>query len=344
MCPLAVAPTAQPRRCDRPSVSTIPGHVPSPIPAFTDPVQASRPNTKTMKLTIALLTVIPGLLLAEELTTLQQHKALPCALPTYEFVATEGKENAELAESLRKPAKAHMDLLVAHAHTWVTPLMLAVAGARIGRGVVKKLIWMVTGPLLFLGGGLALDFRNEADLRRQLAIRHEWPPLHPEALSGAAYEIPVPPSLANSPAPRFSIQQPNTPPVQRPVQSVPDITKLRQTANEGIAQAQCDLGVCYEQGAGVPKDKVEAVKWFRKAADQRNAAAQCALGVCYDEGSGVLKDNVMAYLWFNLASASGSKDSAEHRDEISKRMTLQEIAEGQRLSREWKPKNADFDQ
>jgi len=89
---------------------------------------------------------------------------------------------------------------------------------------------------------------------------------------------------------------------------------------------------------------VEAVKWFRKAADQRNAAAQCALGVCYDEGSGVLKDNVMAYLWFNLASASGSKDSAEHRDEISKRMTLQEIAEGQRLSREWKPKNADFDQ
>ena len=333
-----------------------------------------------MKLTIALLTVIPGLLLAEELTTLQQHKALPCALPTYEFVATEGKENAELAESLRKPAKAHMDLLVAHAHTWVTPLMLAVAGARIGRGVVKKLIWMVTGPLLFLGGGLALDFRNEADLRRQLAIRHEWPPLHPEALSGAAYEIPVPPSLANSPAPRFSIQQPNTPPVQRPVQSVPDITKLRQTANEGIAQAQCDLGVCYEQGAGVPQDKVEAVKWyrkaadqefseaqcdlgfcygqgsgvpkdmveavkwFRKAADQRNAAAQCVLGVCYDEGSGVLKDNVMAYLWFNLASASGSKDSAEHRDEISKRMTLQEIAEGQRLSREWKPKNADFDQ
>ena len=34
------------------------------------------------------------------------------------------------------------------------------------------------------------------------------------------------------------------------------------------------MGVCYELGIGVKKDKQEAVKWYRKAAEQGNSSAK----------------------------------------------------------------------
>ena len=36
----------------------------------------------------------------------------------------------------------------------------------------------------------------------------------------------------------------------------------------GNADAQFDLGLKYENGQGVEKDALTAVKWYRKAADQ----------------------------------------------------------------------------
>ncbi len=38
------------------------------------------------------------------------------------------------------------------------------------------------------------------------------------------------------------------------------------------------VGVCCEDGTGVVKDEVEAVKYYRMAADQGNANAQYNLG------------------------------------------------------------------
>ena len=49
-----------------------------------------------MKLTIALLTVIPGLLVAGDLPTLEQHKALFSPLPNYESIAAQAGENAKM--------------------------------------------------------------------------------------------------------------------------------------------------------------------------------------------------------------------------------------------------------
>ena len=34
------------------------------------------------------------------------------------------------------------------------------------------------------------------------------------------------------------------------------------------------MGVCYDNGTGVPLDKTEATKWYRLAADQGYAQAQ----------------------------------------------------------------------
>jgi hypothetical protein len=52
------------------------------------------------------------------------------------------------------------------------------------------------------------------------------------------------------------------------------------------------------KGNGVPKDDVEAVKWYRKSAEQGNADAQYNLGVCYEYGYGVPKDHAEALKWY----------------------------------------------
>ena len=50
--------------------------------------------------------------------------------------------------------------------------------------------------------------------------------------------------------------------------------EMRKAAEEGDPQAQCYLGVCFQNGQGVQQDYHEAVKWFRKAADQNDPAAK----------------------------------------------------------------------
>jgi len=52
-------------------------------------------------------------------------------------------------------------------------------------------------------------------------------------------------------------------------------------ANQSYAEAQFQLGACYDNGQGVAQDRFEAVKFYKMAADQGHARAQCNLGICY---------------------------------------------------------------
>ena len=99
-----------------------------------------------------------------------------------------------------------------------------------------------------------------------------------------------------------------------------------------------DLGVAYANGHGVPQDHAEAAKWFRLAADQGDATAQFDLGLAYATGQGVPQDHILAHMWFNLAAAQGNQSALKNRDIIAAKMTRIQIAEAQRLAREWKPK------
>ena len=49
-------------------------------------------------------------------------------------------------------------------------------------------------------------------------------------------------------------------------------------------------------------------------------------------------DYVMAHMWVNLSAAQGHKKAVKARDILAKKMTPDQIAEAQRLAREWKPK------
>ncbi len=92
----------------------------------------------------------------------------------------------------------------------------------------------------------------------------------------------------------------------------------------------------YYDGRGVPQDDAEAVRWYRKAAEQGLAQAQHNLGVMYANGQGVPQDYVLAHKWYNLSAARGGMaGNTTPRDYVASKMTPAQIAEAQRLAREW---------
>jgi len=85
-------------------------------------------------------------------------------------------------------------------------------------------------------------------------------------------------------------------------------------------------------------DYATALREWRPLAEQGDASAQYNLGLMYDKGQGVPQDYVQAHLWYNLAAAQGTEKARRFRDFIAEEMTLAQIAEAQRLARDWKPK------
>ena len=116
------------------------------------------------------------------------------------------------------------------------------------------------------------------------------------------------------------------------------VKEFQLSAERGDVKARYNLGVMYQLGLGVPQDDQEAVRWYRLAAEQGDASAQFKLGVIYDKGKGVLKDYVLAHMWLNLAAAQGDQNSFKGRNSLETKMTPAQLAEAQRLAREWKAK------
>jgi TPR repeat protein len=94
----------------------------------------------------------------------------------------------------------------------------------------------------------------------------------------------------------------------------------------------------YNGGQGVPRDYAEAAKWFHLAADQRDAHAQNNLGLMYAQGQGVPQDIIRAHMWFNLSAMQNYQEAIRNRDMAIRRMTPAQIADAQKLARDWKPK------
>lgn len=117
------------------------------------------------------------------------------------------------------------------------------------------------------------------------------------------------------------------------------------TDEEKAAKAACDVGTLSEKGLGTYQNYAEAAHWYRQCANAGLWSGQMDLGLLYADGKGVPKDFVLAYMWFNLAAAAAPQndfvrigsDIAKERDALATMMTREQIAEAQRLSREWKP-------
>lgn len=77
---------------------------------------------------------------------------------------------------------------------------------------------------------------------------------------------------------------------------------------------------------------------LRRAAEQGVAEAQFNLGLMYAKGQGVSQDYVAARMFLNLAGAKGNEDARKTRDLIATKMTAAQISEAQRRAQEWQTK------
>jgi hypothetical protein len=127
------------------------------------------------------------------------------------------------------------------------------------------------------------------------------------------------------------------------------------SAKQGFALSQFMLSVQYMGGEGVQEDPKKALRLLMRAAEQGHALAHISLGIMYKNGGvGVEQDYVLAHKWFSLAVTSeGSinkllttnqmnkfkegeiKRSLEEIAGIEKNMSSIQIAEAQKLAKEW---------
>jgi hypothetical protein len=99
-------------------------------------------------------------------------------------------------------------------------------------------------------------------------------------------------------------------------------------AVHGLAAGGIDRGdAAYKQG-----DYGTALREWRPLAERGNPGAQLNLGFMYDNGYGVPQDVVRAHMWYDIA---GVDVAINYRDYVAREMTPEQIAEAQKLAREW---------
>jgi TPR repeat protein len=122
---------------------------------------------------------------------------------------------------------------------------------------------------------------------------------------------------------------------------------IEQAAKKGSAVAQFSLGVMnfpigdltFDASKG---NASEALIWYRRAADQGDVDAMVTMGMAYADGIAVPQDYVEAHKWYNVAAPRSKfgdirNDIMKRRDDLSLKMTTTQIAEAQKLARDWKP-------
>jgi TPR repeat protein len=84
-----------------------------------------------------------------------------------------------------------------------------------------------------------------------------------------------------------------------------DPAALQLACSGGDAKSCFDLGVLYEGGNGVPKDKAKAAGFYRKACDAGSAGGCFALGLMYKWGKGVPQNRAKATEFYQKACDAG---------------------------------------
>ena len=114
------------------------------------------------------------------------------------------------------------------------------------------------------------------------------------------------------------------------------VVSPRLAAERGHVEAQYYLGIMYQWGRCVERNGAEAVPWYRRAAEQGHVLAQNRLAGAYYAG----RDFVRAFMWYTVVKMADagemlSSSSRAHLESITNEMSADQIAEAQRLAREW---------
>lgn len=125
----------------------------------------------------------------------------------------------------------------------------------------------------------------------------------------------------------------------------------RIAAERNNVFAMLGIAEVYRSGIGVKRDHAEAARWYLLAGEHC-CAAHRSLAEIYAKGEGVPQNFVEAYKWYTLTASSklgrGDPDDLQaynarvlaERDAMAAaaKMTPEQIAEAEKLAREWKPK------
>ena len=116
-------------------------------------------------------------------------------------------------------------------------------------------------------------------------------------------------------------------------------------ALHGSPRAMAQLGFRYENGWGVPQNYIAAADLYRAAAERGDPFAQSRLGLSYDKGHGVPRDLILSYKWLDLAAARAPRREYDFyqrlREAVATKMSLAQVAEGQRLALIWTANRAE---
>jgi|SRR5208282_252611 len=85
------------------------------------------------------------------------------------------------------------------------------------------------------------------------------------------------------------------------------------------------------------RDYATAMRILRPLANQGDGMAETIVGMMYYFNYGVPLDYVSAHMWFNLGAAHGNSLGGFMLKEVTGKMTRGEIAQAEKLAREWKP-------
>ena len=110
-------------------------------------------------------------------------------------------------------------------------------------------------------------------------------------------------------------------------------------AEEGHTETKFNIGSNYTVDPDSQQDFAEGLKLIRMAAEQGHAQAQSWLGEMYEDGEGVPQDKLLAHMWFHIGASSGDEEARSLRDKLAKQMTPDQIADAQRMAREWMAKH-----
>lgn len=116
---------------------------------------------------------------------------------------------------------------------------------------------------------------------------------------------------------------------------------LTASAERGETLAQRNLAlhaIQYESG-GAPYPLYEdAAKWFQKAAEGGDWYSQYDIGVAYESGLGVIRDRVAALKWHYLSASHGIARAKLAADRLETILTRSQIAEAESLAKSFTPR------
>jgi TPR repeat protein len=114
-------------------------------------------------------------------------------------------------------------------------------------------------------------------------------------------------------------------------------------ADDGVVEAQFNLGLIYHNGKGVPEDLGVAHGWYLKAAEGGYARAQVRVAEMYETGQGTRKDLIQAHYWFRRAADQKYEGAKKRKKRVAKQMTPEQIAYAELLMRQYNRGDADDD-